>query len=146
MIKLKDYDEDEFKSFEDLEDYRKGITEECFKDWDEMARIINACYGYSVIKRDDWSIERLNSYAERTNILWTFRNAVVERWVNDNILELIDKRLDGIRCDFDYQLESLVFNIVDGIVTKEDYFESDFVIGMTCFVPQVLIDWITKRQ
>lgn len=157
MPKIKIYDEEEYRMYDDLENYYPGITTECFKDWEEMKSTVNSCYGRKMIEEYvSFNIHtgetnpikeqaELDEIAQRTYKLRTFRNAIVERWVNDNIVELIDAKLDGLRCDLDMELEHAVFNIVDGLVKKEGYFMSKFVLGCKCFIPQALVDFIKKR-
>lgn len=152
MIKRKIYDEDEYRMYRDLDSYYPGITTECFKDWEEMSAMVNTIYGYPIMNKNTRDMvkgmsmqEHLDGIAKRTIKLEALKNAMVERWVNENIEHLIGERQDGIRCDIDMELENIVFNIVDGNITEPCCFKSRFAVGLVCSIPQILIDFFKNR-
>ena len=148
MNRIKIYKDEKYRSYDDLENYYPGITTECFKDWEEMAEMANTVYGYPVMKRctDLGAKEHQEEMARKTIKLEALKSSMVERWLNENIEDFIGGRLDGKRCDIDMELENLIFNIVDGNVTKSGHFKSRFLIGDIWFsIPKILIDFIKNR-
>ena len=138
--------------YRDLENYYPGITNERFKDWEEMAAMVNAIYGYPIMKKDARCLikgkslqDHLDEIAKRATKLNTLRDAMIERWVNENIELLIGDDLINRRIDIDMELENIIFNIVDGNITETGCFVSKFASGLTCSIPQVLIDFFIKR-
>ena len=151
MIKRKIYGEDEYRMYDALENYYPGITTECFKEWEEMAAMVNTIYGYPIMKKSRDMVkgktteEFYDDLAKRTIKLNALRDAMIERWVNENIENLIGGDLINIRLDIDMELENIVFNIVDGNITETGYFKSKFVNNLICSIPQILIDFFKKR-
>lgn len=149
MNTLKIYDEEEYRSYEDLEAYYPGITTECFKNWKEMAKFVNTIYGYPIMKKctDMGAKEYLEDTAHKTTKLRALINAMIERWWNENIEYFIGEQFDGMRCDLDMELENLIFNIVDGNISETGIFLAQFVIGDNLWfsIPQILIDFFKKH-
>lgn len=148
MNKIKIYTNEKYRMWDELENYYHGITTECFKNWEEMATMVNTIYGHPIMKRctDLGATEHQEEMARKTIKLEALKSSMVERWLNENIEDFIGVRLDGTRCDLDMELENLVFNIVDGNVTKSGHFKSRFISGDIWFsIPQILIDFIKNR-